>query len=1305
MGKSIDYRKKMDNNRRLHIKQVRKIVITSAVASTLVFQPFIPVIENGKLIGFTEESASAATLAEVGILEDVVVGANLSNVEGPGPYNLDLSLTGTGLANVELVNPDTVALFSAPDLAGNIATAGPADIRIELLPITLDDLPALETLVTNLTGTLNPAVSGIVGSVDELLGLVPEGVLNVQGLEELQDAVNALNNVDAALADVLVYEDQVNATINPDGTITVDFSAGLDEYLETTINAVVLGLLNDVINASQALEVTLLEPVPLVGPLVNGLIDGILTAATGTILPAVQTAADNITNEVTDLTGSLVAAQVIGLTQINLPTTINKVPAVSGEVPVSGAVVNTNTIDAELLGSLTSSASVVIPELDTTAPVITPIADLTTLEGQTITAIPVEVNEESTVDVTGLPAGLVYDEATGLISGAPTIGDWGATEETSVDVTVTATDEAGNSSTEPFTITVQRDTDGDGIPDVTDDDDDNDGVDDNDEIDQGTDPKVDEFAPVISPIDDTTALENEPIDAIPVEVDEESTITVDGLPAGLAYDSETDSIVGTPTVSDWGALEDVRDFETTVTATDEAGNTSTEPFIITIQRDTDGDGIPDVTDDDDDNDGVTDEDEIDQGTNPKVDEFAPVITPIEDSNAIENAPIEGILVEVDESSAITVDGLPDGLAYDPETESITGTPTVSDWEETEETRDFEAIVTATDEAGNVSTEEFVVTVQRDTDEDGIPDVTDDDDDNDGVTDEVEEEVGTDPKDETDVPDFEAPDAAIVDEVTSEDTEIGGTAEPGAEVTVTFPNGETVTDVADENGDFTILIPEVIDLTGGEQLEVVVEDEAGNVSEVTPIIVADTSAPIVLEIDDQTVVEGNAIEEIEVAVENPGAQQRLVQNRAVDLILPFAAPLEDVIVTGLPEGTTYDPSTNIISGTPIIDDWEATEESRDFEVTVLASDEAGNEATEVFTITVQRDTDRDEDPDVTDPDDDNDGITDEEEIENGTDPKNPDTLAPVITPVEDTTAIENESIEDIIVEVNEPSDVTVDGLPEGLEYDSETGLISGTPIVDNWGETEESRDFEVIVMATDEAGNESTEAFVLTIERDTDGDTVPDVTDPDDDNDGITDEEEIENGTDPKDDMDPDTIAPVITPIEDRDAVENEPIEDIVVEVDEPSEVTVGGLPEGLEYDPETGLISGIPVVNDWGTNETEREFIVTITAEDEAGNISTTEFSLVIQRDLDEDGIPDVTDSDDDNDGYTDEEEMQAGTNPMDESNYPGNSSGFSTQNQGKLPQTGESQNIFKFVSGSVIAAVSALMLALNKKKKTSKKG
>uniref|UniRef100_UPI003F575447 Ig-like domain-containing protein n=1 Tax=Staphylococcus xylosus TaxID=1288 RepID=UPI003F575447 len=49
---------------------------------------------------------------------------------------------------------------------------------------------------------------------------------------------------------------------------------------------------------------------------------------------------------------------------------------------------------------------------------------------------------------------------------------------------------------------------------------------------------------------------------------------------------------------------------------------------------------------------------------------------------------------------------------------------------------------------------------------------------------------------TTVVDTTAPEAPTVNEVTSEDTQIKGTAEPGSEVTVTFPDGTTATGTTD-----------------------------------------------------------------------------------------------------------------------------------------------------------------------------------------------------------------------------------------------------------------------------------------------------------------------------------------------------------------------------------------------------------------------------------------------------------------------------------------------------------------------------
>src|SRR5699024_5093691 len=95
---------------------------------------------------------------------------------------------------------------------------------------------------------------------------------------------------------------------------------------------------------------------------------------------------------------------------------------------------------------------------------------------------------------------------------------------------------------------------------------------------------------------------------------------------------------------------------------------------------------------------------------------------------------------------------------------------------------------------------------------------------------------------TTVTDTTAPEAPTVNEVTSEDKTIRGTAEARSKVTVTFPDGTTVTDTADEEGNYTIEIPSNVDLNGGEDIIVTAKDKAGNPSESATTTVTDTTAP-------------------------------------------------------------------------------------------------------------------------------------------------------------------------------------------------------------------------------------------------------------------------------------------------------------------------------------------------------------------------------------------------------------------------------------------------------------------------------
>ena len=192
-------------------------------------------------------------------------------------------------------------------------------------------------------------------------------------------------------------------------------------------------------------------------------------------------------------------------------------------------------VNASELSHTRNSKPTDVPEEDTQAPVIGGIDNVTAVEGVAITDIIVTTDDESAViNVSGLPAGVTFEESTATISGTPTVDDWGADEEErTTTITVTATDEADNTSEETFDIIVQRDTDGDGIPDVNDDDDDNDGATDAEEIEAGTDSKDENDVPEPEPTPEPEEPEvpevpepEEPVEEeVPVESDEFKTIT------------------------------------------------------------------------------------------------------------------------------------------------------------------------------------------------------------------------------------------------------------------------------------------------------------------------------------------------------------------------------------------------------------------------------------------------------------------------------------------------------------------------------------------------------------------------------------------------------------------------------------------------------------------------------------------------------------------------------------------------------------------------------------------------------------
>ena len=988
------------------------------------------------------------------------------------------------------------------------------------------------------------------------------------------------------------------------------------------------------------------------------------------------------------------------------------------------ATASATEADANILTNITSAKEVYAVWKDVKAPEINAIGDQTVVEGNAISEITVTTDDPTaTVTVSGLPNGVTYTG--GKISGTPAVNNWGPNEETrEFTVTVEAKDPTGNTTTKTFKITVQRDTDRDGTPDVTDTDDDGDGYTDAEETTKGSDPKNSGSVPasIITPVEpvsitnsNQTVIDKHAITNVQISPGNiDSTVSVDTskLPNGVTYNPASLVISGTPNVTNWGPNEETRTFEVPVVVTNPDGSKVTKTVEITVQRDTDGDGTPDVTDTDDDGDGYTDAEETAKGSNPKDANSIPSIgiNPIADQTVVEGNPVSEISVTTDTPSAtVTVKDLPTGVTYS--NGKINGTPAVTNWGSNEETREFTVTVEAKDATGRTTTKTFKITVQRDTDRDGTPDVTDTDDDGDGYTDAEEIAKGSNPKNANSRP------AAVITPVlpttVSNPTQTVVEGNPITNVVITpgnsnatvtvdtskLPNGVTY-DPATKTISGT---PDIDDWGIREEFKkfeipvVVTNPDGSKVTKTVEIRVErDTDrdgTPDVTDTDD----DGDGYTDSEERAK--GSDPKNANSRPAAVITPVAPttvsnptqtivegnPITNVVITPgnsnatvtvdtskLPNGVTYDQTSKTISGTPAVTNWGPNEETKTFEVPVVVTNPDGSKVTKTVEITVQRDTDRDGTPDVTDTDDDGDGYTDAEEIAKGSDPKNANSRpAAIITPVSPTTIsnptqtiVEGNPVTNIVITPgNGNATVTVDEskLPNGVTYDPITKTISGTPAVTNWGPNEETKTFEVPVVVTNPDGSKVTKTIEITVQRDTDRDGTPDVTDTDDDGDGYTDAEEIAKGSDPKNAGS--RPAAVITPVAPttvsnptQTIVEGNPISNVVVTPgNSNATVTVdtSKLPNGVTYDPATKTISGTPAVTNWGPNEETKTFEVPVVVTNPDGSKVTKTVEITVQRDTDRDGTPDVTDTDDDGDGYTDAEEIAKGSDPKNANSRP----------------------------------------------------
>jgi len=225
----------------------------------------------------------------------------------------------------------------------------------------------------------------------------------------------------------------------------------------------------------------------------------------------------------------------------------------------------------------------------------------------------------------------------------------------------------------------------------------------------------------------------------------------------------------------------------------------------------------------------------------------------------------------------------------------------------------------------------------------------------------------------------------------------------------------------------------------------------------------------------------------------------------------------------------------------------------------------------------RDLDGDGIGDNADPDRDGDGISNEYEIQLGTDPDDPASV---------------------------PADLDGDGIPDALDDD---------------------RDGDGVPNDQDAFPDDPNES------RDLDGDGIGDNADPDRDGDGVpNDQDAFPDDPSESRDLDGDGIGDNADPDRDGDGISNEYEIQLGTDPDDPASVPVDldgdGIPDALDDDRDG---DGVPNDQDAFPNDPSES------------------------RDLDGDGIGDNADSDRDGDGISNEYEIQLGTDPDDPTSVP----------------------------------------------------
>ncbi|MCG3402339.1 YSIRK-type signal peptide-containing protein [Staphylococcus massiliensis] len=791
---------------------------TSAQATTTVqdvtppVAPTInPVTSEDTTITGTAEPGSTVTV----MFEDGTTGSAITDAEG--------NYTITIPEGVDLVGGKVLPIIATDD-SGNASnettttvTDTTAPVTPTINPVSSDDTtitgqaePGSTVTVTFPDGTTS---TGITDENGAYVIVIPEGV-DLTGGETLpivstDDSGNASQEASTTVVDTTAPETPsinpvtsedatITGTAEPGSTVTVTFPDGTTSTATTDESG------QYVIHIPSSVDLVGGETLPITSTDKDGNESGEAVTTVEDTTPPLAPVVNPVTSEDSTVTGTAEPGSTVTVTfpDGSVSTGLadpegNYTIAIPENVElVGGENIVVNATD-ETGNASTESSTTVEDVTPPSAPTINPV----TSEDATITG---QAEPGSTVTVTfpdGTTSTTIADENGNYVIDIPTTVDFEGGET----IPVTAKDEAGNQSTEMTTT-------------VTD----------------TTAPSVPTVNPVTSEDTQVTGT-----------AEPGSTVTVtfpDGTTSTGTADENGNYVVDIPSNVDLTGGETLP-----ITSTDKDGNESEQ--ATTTVTDATAPTVPTVN-------PVTSEDTqvtgtAEPGSNVTVtfpDGTTSTGTADENGNYVVDIPSNVDLTGGETLPITSTDK--DGNESEQATTTITDTtaptvPTVNPVtsEDTTVTGTAEpgSTVTVTFPDGSTSTGvtdengHYVVAIPNEVDLIGnevlVVDVTDQ---SGNVSDDASVEVE----------DTTQPSAPIINPVTSEDTTVTGTAEPGSTVTVTFPDGTTSTGIADENGNYVVEIPSNVDLTGGETLPITATDEAGNESEQATTTVTDISAPTV-----------------------------------------------------------------------------------------------------------------------------------------------------------------------------------------------------------------------------------------------------------------------------------------------------------------------------------------------------------------------------------------------------------------------------------------------------------------------------